>query len=392
MQHWLKRTWAEIDLDALRDNYRQIRALTAAPTRMMAVVKADGYGHGAVEMARTLDAEGVDWFGVSNLEEGIQVRKAGLKQPILVLSYTPPEEAARLAEYDITQTIINAEHGRRLEEAAAAAGVTVRVHLKIDTGMTRVGFSYTADDPAATLDEIESVCRLPHLYAEGVFTHFAVSDEETGEAFTRRQYALFMQAGDALRVRGVTFELRHCCNSAAMLRFPEMHLDLVRPGLILYGLVPTPFLKQYVSLRPVMSLKARISMVKTVPAGEGISYGRTYTTESRRRIATVPVGYADGYSRRLSNRGYMLVCGCSAPIVGRVCMDQCMIDVTDVPQVSEGTTTVLFGNDGEAQLPVETFAAWSETINYEAVCEIGKRVPRLFVEKGKVVGQLNYVI
>ncbi len=392
MEHWLERTWAEIDLDALLYNYRQIRAVTAPQSRIMAVIKADAYGHGAVEVAHTLGAAGADWFGVSNLEEGIQLRKAGISQPILILSYTPPEEAARLAQYRITQAVIHAEHGRRLEEAAARAGVTVDVHLKVDTGMTRVGFPYPSADPGQTLDEMEAICRLPHLRAEGIFTHFAVSDEEDGEAFTRRQYACFTEAVQKLAGRGITFALRHCCNSAAVLRFPEMHLDMVRPGLILYGLTPAAFLGESLGLRPVMALKTRVSMVKTVAAGETVSYGRTYTAPREMRIATVPIGYADGYSRRLSNRGYMLIHGQKAPVIGRVCMDQCMLDVTDIPGVHEETQAVVFGEEDGVRLPVETFAAWSDTIHYEAVCEIGKRVPRLFLKRGEVVGQLNYVI
>lgn len=392
MEHWLKRTWAEIDLDALEYNYRQIRAVTAPQSRVMAVIKADAYGHGAVEVARTLASAGADWFGVSNLEEGIQLRNAGITQPILVLSYTPPEEAVRLAEYAITQTVIHAEHGRRLEQAAAVAGVKVRVHVKVDTGMTRVGFPYTDATAERTLREIEEIFRLPHIETEGIFTHFAVSDEEAGEAFTRRQFADFTDAVEQLARRGVTFKLRHCCNSAAVMRFPEMHLDMVRPGLILYGLMPSPFLGEKLSLRPVMALKTKISMVKTVEAGKAISYGCTYTTEKERRIATVPIGYADGYSRKLSNRGYMLVDGSAAPIVGRVCMDQCMLDVSDVPSAEEGMTAVVFGSDKGAALPVELPATWSDTVNYEVVCEIGKRVPRLFVRQGAIVGQLNYVI
>lgn len=392
MEHWLKRTWAEIDMDALLYNYRQIRAAVTSGSRVMAIIKADAYGHGAVEAAHAFSEEGVDWFGVSNLEEGIQLRKSGIDEPILVISYTPPEEAVRLAEYRITQTVIHAEHGRRLEEIAAREGVTVQVHIKLDTGMTRVGFPYPSADPARTLDEIEEICRLPHLRAEGIFTHFAVSDEENGEEFTRRQYAALTDAIDQLARRGIQFKLRHCCNSAATLRYPEMHLDMVRPGLILYGLMPSDFLQPLLDLHPVMSLKTRVSMVKTVAAGETVSYGRTFTAPRDMKIATVPIGYADGYSRRLSNRGYMLIHGQSAPVVGRVCMDQCMLDVTDIADVTEGTTVTVFGEDNGTMLSVETFAAWSDTINYEAVCEIGKRVPRLFVRHGKVVGQLNYLI
>ena len=259
--------------------------------------------------------------------------------------------------------------------------------------MSRVGFFYhDAARDAAALDEMEAVCGLSNLNAKGIFTHFAVSDEEDGEAFTRLQFDRFMDAIDRLGKRGITFEVRHCCNSAATLRFPDMHLDMVRPGLILYGLMPSAFMNRLLTLTPVMTVKTRVSMTKEVPAGETVSYGRTYRTEAPSVLATVPVGYADGYSRRLSGRAYMLVHGRRAPVVGRVCMDQCLLDVTGVPDVHADTTVTVFGQDEGAALPVEEFASWSDTINYEAVCAVGKRVPRLFLRNGQVVGQLNYII
>ena len=393
MEHWLKRTWAEIDLDALLNNYRLIRERVTDGCRVMAIVKADAYGHGAVEAARVFHEQGVDWYGVSNLEEAIQLRQAGLAEPILILSYTPAEEAARLHEYHITQSVVTAEYGYELNARAKAAGVTVDVHLKVDTGMSRVGFFYhDAERDESALDEMQAVCGLPNLNAKGIFTHFAVSDEEDGETFTRLQFARFMNAIERLRARGITFPLRHCCNSAATLRFPEMHLDMVRPGLILYGMMPSAFMNKLLTLTPVMSVKTRVSMVKPVPADETVSYGRTYRTEAPSTLATVPVGYADGYSRRLSGRAYMLVHGRPAPVVGRVCMDQCMLDVTDIENVRADTTVTVFGADEGATLPVEEFAAWSDTINYEAVCAVGKRVPRLFIEGGNVIGQLNYIV
>ena len=393
MEHWLKRTWAEIDLDALSDNFRKIRAVVRPDCNVMGIVKADGYGHGAVACAKMLKEEGASWFGVSNIEEAIQLRQAGIVEPILILSYTPVEETVRLSGYCLTQAVVNAEYGRDLNARAEQEGVTVRVHLKVDTGMSRVGFVYRdAEQDEKTLADMAEVARLPHLCAEGIFTHFAVSDEPDGEEFTRLQFARFTEAIEKLKERGVTFALRHCCNSAATLRFPEMHLDMVRPGLILYGLMPSEFMKPLLPLRPVMSMKTRVSMVKDVPAGETVSYGRTYKTDRPTTIATVPVGYADGYSRKLSNKAVMLLGGKRVPICGRVCMDQSMLDVTDVPGVCTDMTAVAFGCDGDAEIPVEEFAAWSGTINYEAVCEIGKRVPRLFLKNGQVIGQLNYIV
>lgn len=393
MEHWLKRTWAEIDLNALTENYRRIRERVTPGCRVLAIVKADAYGHGAVEAARVFHEQGVDWYGVSNLEEAIQLRQAGLSEPILILSYTPAEEATRLHEYNVTQSVVTADYGFELNERAKAAGVTVDVHLKVDTGMSRVGFFYhDAERDAAALDEMEAVCGLSSLNVTGIFTHFAVSDEADGEAFTRLQYERFTGAIERLRARGITFPIRHCCNSAATLRFPEMHLDMVRPGLILYGMMPSAFMNDLLTLTPVMTVKARVSMIKEVPADETVSYGRTYRTAEPSTLATVPVGYADGYSRRLSGRAYMLVHGRPAPVVGRVCMDQCMLDVTGIPDVHADTTVTVFGADEGASLPVEEFAGWSDTINYEAVCAVGKRVPRLFVRDGQVVGQLNYIV
>ncbi|MBQ1210923.1 MAG: alanine racemase, partial [Clostridia bacterium] len=306
MKHWLKRTWAEIDLSALQENFRNIQSL-ARDSLVMAVVKADGYGHGAVASARALCEAGADWLAVSNLDEAIQLRNAGLDKSILVLSYTPPEEAAMLAEYHITQTVVSTEHANALSEAAARAGVTLRVHIKLDTGMTRVGFFCRGDE--LPVDEVAAVCALPQLEAEGIFTHFAVADEEGGDEATREQFSLFTRTINALEQRGITFALRHCCNSAATLRYPEMHLDMVRPGIILYGLYPDEWMRPILPLIPVMSLRTHVSMVKDVPADVAVSYGKRYTTDALTRLATVPIGYADGYTRRTLGKAYMLVHG-----------------------------------------------------------------------------------
>ncbi|HIW73802.1 MAG TPA: alanine racemase [Firmicutes bacterium] len=393
MTDFLKRTWAEISLDAIRENYRAIRDTLAPGCRMMAIVKADAYGHGAGFVSRTLQEAGADWFGVSNLDEALQIRKAGITRPILILGYTPAREAARLAAFAVTQTVCDREYGRELSRAAASAGVEVRVHIKIDTGMSRLGFLCQREEelPAA-VGEAEEVCRLPGLHPEGIFTHFASADEEGGEAFTRRQFSLFRAAADALEERGVHFSLRHCCNSAATLLYPDMHLDMVRPGLILYGLFPAPWLAGRIPLQPAMALKTVVSMVKNVPAGSVVSYGRTYETRREAALATVPIGYADGYPRSFSNRAVMLVGGRRVPVVGRVCMDQCMLDVSAVPHVREGMVVTVFGREGGDTLPVEEFASLCGTVNYESICLIGKRVPRIFESGGRPVGQLNYIV
>ncbi len=382
MKHWLKRTWAEIDLDHLQTNLQRIKH-AAEGSLVMAVVKADAYGHGAVMAARTLCEAGADWLAVSNLDEAIQLRNAGLTAPMLILSYTPPEEVALLAAHRITQTVVSASHAKALSDAAVEAGVTLDVHIKVDTGMTRVGFFAKAG--ALPTEEIAAACALPALKASGIFTHFAVADEKDGDAFTREQFALFNATVDALAARGVNFALRHCCNSAATLRYPEMHLDMVRPGLILYGLYPDEWMRGMLPLEPVMSLRTHVSHVKAVPADTTVSYGRQYTTTADETIATVPIGYADGYTRRAQGKAHMLVNGKEAPVRGRICMDQCMLDVSGIEDVQAGTLVTAFGHDQDAALPVEVYAAWSDTINYEIVCAVGKRVPRLFLKQGEPV-------
>ncbi len=380
MRHWLKRTWAEIDLDALRGNLRTIKA-AAHDSLVMAVVKADAYGHGAVPAARALCEAGADWLAVSNLDEAMQLRAADIDAPLLILSYTPPEEVALLSEHRITQTVVSASHAAALEAAAASANITLDVHLKLDTGMSRVGFFCQGN--TLPVEEIAAVCALPHLRAEGIFTHFAVADEQDGDTFTEAQFDAFMRTVAALEERGITFALRHCCNSAATLRYPDKHLDMVRPGIILYGLYPDAWMSDLLPLTPVMSLRTHVSHVKTVPANTTVSYGRVFTTEQDTTLATVPIGYADGYTRRAQDRAHMLIGGKPCPVRGRICMDQCMLDVSGVDNVTSGTLVTAFGRDGDTLLPVETYAAWSDTINYEVVCAIGKRVPRLFLQNGE---------
>ena len=389
MQPFLKRTWATIDLDALRYNYHAIAATLSPDCRIMAVVKADGYGHGAVAAARLLRQEGVGWFAVSNLEEAAQLRRAGITEPILILSYTPPVEAARIAELSVTQAVISRAYGEQLSAEAKKAGVTIRVHIKVDTGMSRVGFFCREGLEEAVVSEIAKVCALPQLHAEGIFTHFSSADEPQDDAFTEQQFALFTDVIRRLCVKGITFALCHCCNSAALMRFPHMHLDMVRPGIILYGLAPDRRMNGLLPLRPAMTVKSVLSQIKSVPAGTVVSYGRTYTAESDRTIATIPVGYADGLPRSFSGRWSVEIGGQPAPIIGRICMDQCMLDVSGLTTLSVGDEVTLLGGEGDCS--ADSFAATSDTVNYEVVCDIGKRVPRLFVEGGEIVDQLNYI-
>lgn len=393
MIDFLKRTWAQVDLDAIAHNFTVISRSLSGDCRPIAIVKADGYGHGAVPVAQALAKAGADFFGVSNLEEALQLRRGGIDRPILILAYTPPEEARRLAENNITQTVLTPDYAARLNHAAAGAGCRVRVHIKLDTGMSRVGLSCReAEDVAHAIGEAAAVCRLPHLQVEGIFTHFASADEVQDGGYTTGQFTRFMQVADGLEQQGIHLSVRHCCNSAATMVHPEMHLDRVRPGIILYGLAPDPsWMGKLMDLRPAMELKTVVSMVKTIPAGTPVSYGRTYTADHPMRVATIPIGYADGYPRCMSGRARMLVNGRFAPVIGRVCMDQCMLDVTDIPDVEAGSIVTVFGKDGDEVLPVEEVAALNNTIHYETVCLIGKRVPRVYLQNGEVVGYLDYI-
>ncbi len=393
MSHFLKRTWAEVNLDAIAHNFSVIsRALTPG-CRPIAIVKADAYGHGAVPVAKALDAAGADFFGVSNMEEALQLRRGGITHPILILSYTPPEEAAQLAENAIVQAVVTPDYAQKLNDTAAKAGCTVRVHIKLDTGMSRVGLPCRqAADTDEAVAEAAAICRLPQLKVEGAFTHFASADEQQDGGYTAGQFERFSQVVEQLRAQGFALPVRHCCNSAGIMLHPEMHLDRVRPGIILYGLAPDPsWMQSLWDLQPAMELKTVVSMVKTIPAGTPVSYGRTFTTDRPTTVATVPIGYADGYPRSMSGRARMLVNGHYAPVIGRVCMDQCMLDVTGIPGVEAGTIATVFGKDGDLTLPVEEIAALGSTISYEIVCLIGKRVPRVYLQHGEIVGYFNYI-
>ncbi|GEA14093.1 MAG: alanine racemase [Moorella sp. (in: firmicutes)] len=365
--------WAEIDLDAIAHNVRAIKKILAPQTEIMAIVKANAYGHGAVPVARTALASGVTWLGVATLDEALALREEGITAPLLILGYTPAEDAGRVVAADLSQTVFSLEQARVLNAAAAAAGTRARLHLKIDTGMGRLGFL-----PDRAVAEALAIARLPHVRLEGIFTHFAAADA-ADKTYTRRQLALFQRVITDLEQQGITFPWRHAANSGAIIDLPETHFNLVRAGIILYGHYPSPEVRrERLDLRPAMTLKTRVVLVKEVPAGTYISYGCTYCTPAPARIATLPVGYADGYSRLLSNRAEVLIRGRRAPVIGRVCMDQCMIDVTAVPEASTGDEVVLFGHQGEQYLPVEEVAAWMGTINYEILCLISGRVPRVY--------------
>lgn len=393
MLDFLRRTWAQINLDALDNNITQIKSVIDPSAKLCAVVKADCYGHGYEYTAQQMQESGADWFGVSNLAEALQMRKAGIDRPVLILGYTPPDKVRELVYNDISQAVYSLSYARALSENAALYGVTVNAHIKVDTGMSRIGFLYhDSVEDYPVLDEIEKVCSLPGINPEGIFTHFSSADCADGELFTRLQYDLFLSACDRLAARGIYFEIRHCSNSAGILSYREMNFDMVRAGIILYGLYPSSAVERPVKLLPVMELKTVISMLKTVPAGTPVSYGRTFTAEHEMRIATVPIGYADGYPRRLSNKMSMLVNGHRAPVIGNVCMDQTMLDVTGIDNVFEGKQITVFGKDGGAYISVDELAEKAGLINYEVLCSLSRRVPRVYIKNGSVFETTDYML
>ena len=394
MADYLNRTWVEIALDRLGQNLAAIRSRTREGCEIMAVVKADAYGHGAPLVAAEYERLGVRRFAVSNLEEAQQLRRGGVKSPVLILGFTPAEYAGELARGGIRQTVYDLDYARRLSKEAVAAGVKVEAHIKIDTGMSRIGFLYwDGADRERSLREIGEVAALPGLSLEGIFTHFAVADEPE-KNYTAEQYGRFTRAVEDLGRAGIRFRYRHCCNSAALLEFPQMQLDMVRPGIILYGLTPAVGmpLPQGVELKPVMSIKTVISQVKELPAGVSVSYGRKYTTGGPTRVATLPIGYADGFQRSLSNKGHVLIHGRRAPVIGRVCMDQCMADVTGIPEAAAGDVATVVGRDGGAEITLDELAGQMGTINYEIACLIAKRVPRIYLRGGREVGVQDYIL
>lgn len=382
------RCWAEVNLDRLTQNFREIKQ-AAGGALVAAVVKADAYGHGDKAVCRALADEGADWFAVSNLEEAMRLRGFGLTQPILILGYTPACHAAQLSRADIVQTVYSAQYAAALSENAVKTGCTVRTHIKVDTGMGRIGFSATQGITDAA-NEIARVCRLPGLCAEGIFTHFAVADstDSADYAYTQKQYALLLKTTEALGKLDVTLPLVHCCNSAALFSYPGMRLGMVRPGIILYGCPPSPGVA-CPNLSPVLQLKAAVSMVKTLKAGQCVSYGRIFTAPQDMTVATVTCGYADGYPRSLSNKGVTCVNGCPAPVIGRVCMDQLLIDVSGISGVAQGDTVTLYGD-----APADTVTQAAEktgTINYELLCHLSRRVPRVYLRGGQVAEVQNYL-
>ena len=382
----VKRTWAEISLNAIEHNYNVIRNKVADDTKVCCVIKADGYGHGAVELSQIYEKLGADFFSVSNIDEGIEIRKSGSKLPIVILGYTPVSEAENLAEYDISQAVFSLEYAKELSEKCVEEDCICKMHIKVDSGMSRIGFmcqEFPRDE--YSIEEICEACCLPNLEVEGLFTHFCVSDEDAeGREFTNKQYENFIHVRDSLKKRGVDISVVHCSNSGAIEDYPETCCDMVRAGIILYGLAPSSKLADRLDLVPAMTLKTVVAFVKEVQKGATISYGRTFTADRKMKIATVPIGYADGFIRQNAKDGYMMVNGKKAKIVGRICMDQTMLDVTDIEDVKTGDEVVVFGTGENGEPTADSLAENTGTINYETVCLVGKRVPRIYIKDGKI--------
>lgn len=371
MDDYQRPVWAEIDLEAIRHNVRLLKRFIPSPTLFMAVVKANGYGHGAVPVARAALEAGANWLGVALVEEGVELRQAGIKSPIQILS-EPPSTAARLAvENELIPTVCSKEVAEAISAAAQKGGQKAKIHVKVDTGMNRIGIY-----PEQVTSFIKYLNSLPSVEVEGLFTHFAVANHPENP-YTEEQLSKFKRVLEKLDREDLTPSLKHAANSAATIFFPSAHLDMVRIGIAMYGLYPSPASRERVSLRPALQLKAKVSFVKELPAGQGVSYGLTYRSQEPTQIATLPLGYGDGYSRLLSNKSEVLIGGQRRPVVGNVCMDQLMVDI-GAEKVKVGDEAVLIGQQQAQEISVEELAEILGTINYEVVCNLSPRVPRVY--------------
>ena len=377
-------TWVNIDLDAISDNFDAICAKAGAP--VMAIIKADAYGHGAVPVARLLENRSA-FFGVSSMTEALELRRAGIRIPILILGHTPVEAYPDAIRENIRPAIFHYEDALALSAAATLAGKTAPFHFALDTGMSRIGFQITEENA----DLCARIAALPGLYAEGLFSHFATADcADLSRA--RQQAKRFARFDGWLKQRGVNISIRHLDNSAGIMNF-GCHYEMVRSGIVTYGMYPSDEVApELLHLRPALKWCSRVTHLKTLPAGREVGYGGTYTTTGDTAIATIPVGYADGYRRNLSGRFHVLIRGKKAPILGRVCMDQIMVDVSGIPDAAIGDVVTLVGRDGDGEIPIETIAAKADSFNYEFACGISRRVPRYYLKGGKVVHTVHYLL
>lgn len=376
------RVYAKIDLDAVEENFRLMKAGLKEGTKMIAVIKTDAYGHGALQIARLVEDYDYIWgYAAATVEEAVFLRENGIRKPILILGFTFPEDYEVMAEHEIRPAVFKLSMAKELSEAALRTGKNMKIHLALDTGMTRIGFA----DTEASVEVIKEIAKLPGLEIEGMFTHFARADEKDKTA-ARTQLKRYLDFAQLLEKAGVYIPLKHCSNSAGIMELQEANLDAVRAGITIYGIYPSDEMdREAMKLHPVMEIKSHIAYIKEVEAGVPVSYGGTYVTEKRTRIATIPVGYGDGYPRSLSNKGYVLLHGKQASILGRVCMDQFMVDVTDIP-AEELDEVTLMGVDGGAELSVDTMGQLSARFPYEFVCDVGKRIPRIYVRNGQITG------
>ncbi len=382
----LRPVWAEIDLDKLAHNMREIRRV-ARSENIIAVVKADAYGHGAVDVAPVLLKNGANRLAVAVQSEAVELRRSGIECPIMILGFTPPNLIDNLLKYDIEQTVFSYKFASKLSRMAQKKNKVARIHIAVDTGMGRIG--YLPNEESA--EEVYNISKLPNIIIEGVFCHFSTADEKD-KTYTYEQVKKYDAFYEKLKEKKVYIKMRHIANSAAIIDLPETHYEAVRPGIITYGYYPSGEVnKENINLKPVMTLKTNIVHIKTLPAGEYVSYGRKYKTEKESIIATLPIGYADGYSRLLFQKGKVILRGKFAPVIGKICMDQCMIDVTEIDGARIGDEVILIGEDENNKFTADTIAELIGTINYEVICMIGKRVPRVYVSEGRVVKIKTYV-
>lgn len=383
MESTLKRTWSEIDLDALIHNYNTLRKRIGKNVKFLGVVKADAYGHGSVMVAKTLEEAGADYLAVSSIDEAMELRLNGINMPVLILGHTPKEQVDNLIKYNITQAVTCRAKAVEYSEEAVKLGKTLKVHIKVDTGMSRLGYLCDGDYYDTGVDGIIDAINMPGLFAEGIFTHFAVSDEEgvEAEAYTLHQFELFKSVIDGVEEKsGKKFLLKHCANTGAVYKYPGTYMDMVRPGLLLYGYGEYA---KTLGLQPVMTLKTVVSTVKVYPKGTKISYGGIFETEKKMRIGVIPYGYADGFFRALSNKCRLMTSEGPAMQRGKICMDMSMIDITDMPAVDVGSEIEIFGKNNS----IDTLADIAGTIPYELTCAVSKRVPRTYIKNGQVIGK-----
>ncbi len=382
-----RRIWAEINLDAIENNIKLIRKVTNPASQIMAIVKADAYGHGTIEVAKTLLANGADRLGVACVDEAKQLRNAGVDVPILILGKVFKHEFETLIDLKIAATVFDFSEAKLLSDIAVKKGKKAIVHIKIDTGMKRIGIIAGKSD---TVEKIKNLYELPGLDVEGIFSHLSCADTEK-EEFTLNQIALFEKTVSEIENNGIIIPIKHIANSAAIIRYPQSHFNMVRAGLICYGYLPSKLIKNE-GFIPAMSFKTLISRIETINEGDIVSYGGTFRAEKPTKIASLCVGYADGYLRGLSNKAEVIIGGKKVKIVGNICMDQCMADVSNVNNINVGDVATLFGTDGETTVLVDELAEISGTINYEIVCMVSKRVPRIYFKNNCPVSEVNYIL